>query len=1630
MDIKITIDDDYKYIQIESTNPLQVYTYNDLYYVILPEGFLAFEVYEVPGDYEYTVKKGVEIPPHADFTNKIDLSIKLMDGYQIVFTQQPAVDSAISINDVNDNEPTGPTDTASPDIGADADVDGVVADNGTGTDDFDDDELDLILGNMGAMFIVSETQRMGVKISTYDIINNIKSLLNPTDNDSLNESQGNFLTCLNKIAEKYKENDTIGKILVNMKGLPTWITPEVVGSFKMSDNVSEKVQSDAFNITQTESGCNIDLDNVLPPLYTGYLMNTDRSKDLPGSWRKSHRDYTVNAIFKPTVNSNQKTKIKLPGNIYNTVIHLTDSAQRRVDESKVSKTSSIYSRILTIPKSIRSIDLELDGTSRKANITGLYMNDSSVSDKYIPLKCTDKQTHQSAIIDVLDKYYPSIDTVLKKHSELGKLSTNILPFLYVLKHYYYERNNITLDNYKTIGSIISNNLKPLEYKNWHKAHSALMLSKFIEPRLTDKVRPADDGKYQLCLELEEYLESESVKGNRSSLSLPDINKGTSVEPSVLSERAKLEPMLYDPVNGLLFQNNGKFYTPEEYKKQMRYELYSMMKANLIPEKGGMSCNTLELALKALEHYRLNSHKGILDNLKIKLSSDTKEPSATLNFLTSFDLRVFSDQLNYIRYLTNLIDNGYVRLEEDTKKYVLTNSKEIVCCQHVLEELKGNPINEFIDTEGLCIYCKALLDNKDQSDDFGQTQFTTNREMYTTGQDTTSDKLVEEATLYYFLEYAIKWLTPKLAQSGYLLSDTKTIIQDTIDYIKANNKESVQPYGSYNNSKPDTYESNDLRLAVIYDIKISNTKVILEKRQQNGKSSTFSTGALGNIIRYFGTVSNKTTTESVVDIKQIVQKFSKIPKECLDALYKPELAFGTLYNNLVMNKHIYNLSCLFAHINLVINTEYNDIRSLEYLLTDDNLFSICNEYQTYMTNILNRHIASLRKGDIRSQTYVMTMFDAYILFFKAKFYKDLFNIGFTSSQKADIMLNEKFTQIMTDLKIKNSYDYDRIQNGIEIGFAKYQTNYKMYQPNTSDIAYLPEKITNIRSYMEYWTKNQISATNYGQSLWEHYAAINDDIGSLTITSNTDATKKVITVESILNRDADMIEINTATFDAAACSSRILMVNSTVRDAEERANQGDVDGDEDLVINNYITNERELEFYVNSKPLVNFNKLDEELCTFGLTKPILNNSLQSNMRYYPSVCHSGQNMSDIILTQNDKDESIREQFTNELFINNFKMLLKYKKLQHYTKALGGEIFNTDNIWAKWLINVIDDGPSKTITNNEGHKLRNEGKYTLGLADTLKEPPSLKDIFPDAVDLDFPKLIKTQKQLSTEENDVINRRRIFRIQNNAKSLINATQWLNKELSEDDLEKLTQATSYSMVANLSGSTKYQIEKELASTDGYVLSELILFKGNAHRNKEPIIKYVPIMPEIYNMSYLEYTAVINTLSKEDIQYADYLSHAEFISVLYAAIRLDIILNIKSTRKNPIKAGFKIEDLEGINNTEISDKTGSKFLSQLKELIAILAKIKIDPDVAIITKLYELRSIEYDKSSRTRNDYKNRFAEGNNAAENAENAENDDADDAGGLGLGFNDDGEGGDSEDGEGEDDLDDEYLDYNPEN
>lgn len=1429
------------------------------------------------------------------------------------------------------------------------------------SEDLDDFLSDLFaVGEITAMKTV-----LGTKVQTFEVnMNSIKSLLNKTENEFLNEVQSRFIVNMNKIAQIRRENDTIGKTILNIKGIPSWMVPVVSGEFTRVERANAQVSADAFQVNTQPDSCSLALDQPLAPLYTSFSMDTDKNEDLPGSWRKTRTDFTVNAahITKDRDGKTRIEQIKLPGNTYQTSINLTEAAINRMKEqqSKLLRKSqaqtsrsaciprpSMYVRLLTVPKAIKSIEIDLVGTERVASINGFITRAPgtsskpiSVSERYIPLACKSTEAHRVTLEKAIDVFYPSIGSLIE--DSIIKAS-NAHAYLNMLKWYQYDRNDLTLENWKAIGKSIKKNLSDVVLSSvWASRHSNRVGQlKRVKYTPQKQITPADNGKYQLCVDLNGYMAD--VKSALDNLKIPSTSPA---EPTELSLKTlRYNNITNDPVHGLLFRSDvtGQFYTAEAYKRQLRHQLWTRLQENLKGTSAtAASCDTLKLILTDLENYRWQTTKGILDNLKIKLSSSNLVSSATLNLLTSFDTSDMIGQITFIRHMDMFIENGIIRLNPFTKQYFINQSKEAVCCQHVLEDLKEHSLSEFTDTNGKCKYCLATLEHESQADDFGQTQFTTTRDMYAAGGEDTQATDPDHATLKYFLGHCLKWLAPQLQESGVVLSNSNTeqIIEDTIEYIKTTNPLMAKPYGPILNVKPIGW-TPDLRLAILFDqpmVEREEGKPEPERAIMRNMSvpsdkhiKPAGTTSFFRVLTYFRENDADSTTDSP---KLLAQRMSG---KLIEMMINPVKSFPMLHNMLVMNRLSYCLGILIAHLNLTVNLEYTNTEKLLFLINNKNLYDICNTFQNLMQVILETHIKNLRTADKESQTVIMPHFDAFKRLFTADFNKDLYALGLTSRVTAEERALDSFNKMYELLQRQNAGLYDTIINtDREIGFAKYEASRSMVPiMKIKKTPSAPSDITNMSDYMDCWSNNIIRGSAYGERLWKQYANINKGLSDVPLNLKL----KLKTVES-----PESLELET--FQASVCSSKVLLEGPLVTSS----------ADEGETIRNYLMDERELNQYRESK-LEDLQLIDEELCQFNLAVPKFNNSLQSNQVYYPCAIPTVKK-PEIQKQLTDKDETLRSELTSSKFKDNMRVLITYKNTSGYEGALDRDIFRRGPGAGVARINfltndmaAISTGSVSTVTNNELHKLVHDRRYVPGLAGSMPVPENIDEV--PGFNGDFPTLVKPAHRIE-EEQQTINRRRIFRTQNNGRSVINLIQWMTKDLSEASIQALKKLTEESEKSNMTSSSRYSIEKELASTEGYVLKDLIdirwKFRGQISGMR--LNEYQAAIPEVYNMSYLEYLRVMESLKLSDEQ-----NLTSFRETIYAAIRLDIILHVKGLLLGQFNKKLDMDILDDIHDFTYRQE-GAHFISMVTSIMDAMAKINIDPNVDSINKVYEARQME------------------------------------------------------------------------
>ena len=1590
----LDIDNDFGAIIIDVNNTT-IKKYFGNYYVLIGDQYLAFRPAGDGDEIQYMIMDNAPAPPNSkidysklgtmqgitsimfsrDGIDAINPNLEIAESLTMpVSSGSPQVQVQVQVQQPEQPQPPQPEqlqpttepDLESPTLGseeADQEDQEVQEESYPSEPEADDGEVldvdESDFDDMFDMFAAGEVQVTnmvtvrGVQVQTFDInVSRIKSLLESSDNEFLNEVQSQFLINMQKIAEQRRKNPTVGQLMLNVKGLPNWILPVVKGSWTTVERAYAPVKQDSFKVETTSSSCNIALDLVNEPLYTGYSMDTDKRDELPGSWRKSRTDFTVNAVYEETdkTGSSFMRLIKLPGNSYETNIKLTETAMNRIINNR-NKNSSMYARMITLPKSISSIDVDLIGTGRTASVSGLLVRApgmsakalSSTHDKFVELKCTSSESHQSTLEQVLTDTYPSVDQVIGGWQDKDNVLTQ--DFFKLLKQYKYDRADLTRANWSSIGDIIKRNLKSLVDEDWATKHTETVKTftrtRDLEPK---EMQAADNGKFMLKTLLDEYL-----RINDTDIKLPEAMPGTPVNLTV--NNARYNSIMMDPVHGLVFRSDvtGKFYVADEYRTQLRYQLMQRLQVNLDMaehEKSSMSSETLRLILTDLESYRWTANKGILDSLRIKLSTSNTVASSTLNMLSQFDLNDIAGQVSYIRHMTTFIEQGFIKLDPISKKYYIVQSQERVCCEHEFEDIKQQSLNDFIGRDGKCKYCAAQLEHLDQPDDYGQTQFMTTRDMYTAQGDEMPDTDPDFATLDYFIEHAIKYLEPYLVDRGIVLSSAnhKQIKEDAIAYIKDQNESAAKPYGSIISSIPDRGLTSDLRLAILYGLPLTLQKDGEAKSdrtafKQNEKGNTVATVAFSRILAYFREVEGDSTTDTVPII------YKKLRSSLLAEL-KTEASFTMLHNMLVLNRLCYCYGVIVAQMNLTVNIDYSNSDSLEFLIDETTIYNVCNTFNTRMNMVLSQHILNLATGSREVQDTIMPYFDAYKRMFAVDFSKDLYNIGLTSQSvdgviKADDRASKSFTDRFAQLKRENVAMYDRIASSV-VGFAEYEAKHRMVPTIKASAPRAPSEIKDMQDYMDCWAVKMEIGSVYGDRMWNQYATINRSLGEVPYDAGT--------VSDYLTKvgRADDKSLESITFQASVCSSKELLNGPILKEDPDEAMQA------------YLTNEQTLsDFKASHEEKFLIDKEFEEFCQFNLAVPAFNKSLQTNQMYHPcNLTPKGNIKAEIIGQKPDIDETMRKEYKSPVLLNNMRVLAKYKSMEGYATALGSVIFSKregGTARLNFLTNNIEVnlGSVKTITNSDAHMLVFNRQFTLGLADSLKEPDDVDEI-PGFND-DFPTLIKSDSQLQKDSKDTINRRRIFRIQNNGRALKSLLGWMSTELSAESYEML-KAMNDESIANVSGS-RYAIEKELASMTGYKLMDLLNLKWQMRDKMSDmrLLNYSQVIPEIYTMSYVEYANIMDMLNLPDEK-----SLSNFRDMVFAAIRMDIIVHVKRIRlPQGVNLNLNDELLDNIHDFD-NDNTpaGSSFITMVTKMFDAMANINIDPNVDSLNILYEARQME------------------------------------------------------------------------
>jgi len=484
---------------------------------------------------------------------------------------------------------------------------------------------------------------------------------------------------------------------------------------------------------------------------------------------------------------------------------------------------------------------------------------------------------------------------------------------------------------------------------------------------------------------------------------------------------------------------------------------------------------------------------------------------------------------------------------------------------------------------------------------------------------------------------------------------------------------------------------------------------------------------------------------------------------------------------------------------------------------------------------------------------------------------------------------------------------------------------------------------MQDYMDCWAVQMERGSVYGDRLWKQYAAINRSLGEVPYDSGT--------VSEYLMKvgRADDKSLESITFQASACSSKELLHGPILKE------------DPDVAMQAYLTNEQTLsDFKASHEDNYPVEKEFEEFCQFNLAVPAFNKSLQTNQMYHPcNLTPKGDIKAEIIGQKPDIDETMRKEYKSPVLLDNMRALAKYKTVEGYATALDRVIFNKRESGGAVRLNFLTNdievnlGSVKTITNSDAHMLIFNRQFTLGLADSLQEPDDVDEI--PGFDDDFPTLMKSDAQLQKDNKDTINRRRIFRMQNNGRALKSLLGWMSTELSVESYEML-KALNDESEANVSGS-RYAIEKELASMTGYKLIDLLNLKWQM-RDKISNMKlsnYSQVIPEIYTMSYVEYAKIMDMLNLPDEK-----SLSNFRDMVFAAIRLDIILHVKLIRMgSSLGVNFNLNDglLDDIHNFDLTP-AGVSFITMVTKMLDAMANINIDPNVDSLNMLYEARQME------------------------------------------------------------------------
>jgi hypothetical protein len=1436
----------------------------------------------------------------------------------------------------------------------------------------------------------------------------------------------------------------IGSLLYHQRGLPSWLIPVVLVSKRPYDsnvryapsyNWLSKFESEGNMHPSIEKAIILDPVVPVPTIVSQYRMLTDQPYQPPGGWTRERPDHTRNMILlteeenlrriKMTDVLNQindveeiklsefekeyelpKAQEKFKMKQYNMEIKLKPTAAEKLKNAQnANKSRGVYSRLIANPTNIESFTTDNTYESFEMYTIGLVKTGLTRKNGRVrltelanmkPLETFNTKIHSDAnMTQMLTKYYPKIEDVLKTHARYLRKKTNLSSVSRLLQIYNYNVNDMSLSDSK----LMIDSLKPITDQPTDWPTRQMELIKPFSVYLETKDRPLhpnddiDNGRYHYCKLLEEYVKpkdnTDLIRNNTIPLS-PTPN-GHHFEPET--------DVIHIHERQPYYKYEGMWYTAKDYNTMVTNEAYRIYNELVSSQPDYMTvsdiCKQLAYSYVSIENIILRFSQGAIDKVSGPVVPLSKEAQQLLNFDLSdpYSAQIFKAFLD--TYVTNGVITDGIKAHDGF--YRVNFTSEIICCRHVYDELRGIDLTSLADTDGQCIYCGAQLFDQLQKDDFNQLGQTTDRSMIYFDEDEPEQEA--DTRILELLTYTVLTdLNKKLAPTYNIVPKThETIMEEVKEYVQNNYPGLVDPYQTDNLSKPigaQTLKSS------LYNNKskpgefTGNTSIL-----DYTDSSTFAV-ADNHIYNIYGLNISKTLPKSLMTKEKCSKcgTYNVTRKKKKDGpVYGPLFCTSGLKTEtehvpdctVFIYKNIYALSMLKPIAELYgiivafaikhLNDEYQTNTS-DAVLAYPDIPSIINQYHDVMIKYIDSSIPRIRKSSIESRLkdFNISRLSTMRNLFTGKTSDTLVKSGILG----DFNATEHMT--MTCKKITGSFGIDTKKAIVatkgkkkakkallmENPLAVFEANYKGLYVNSDQVTDI-----DVDDPMQCLARNIANGSKYCVRLWEHYANVlnPDSIASIDLLPMNNADKSM-GLSNLLQygiaADANMTDVkmtkDQSTFYAALAYSYCLLYNQHVI--------GRADISETL--KNYVHNEETLSKYRDDISLLEtveepMEKSDDCEWMIEGAGRVRNRPFKKEPEYHLNKSKSLR-VTNITVRKQSTKPAVEGTLEKRL-----ALLFKYSKESFESRQI--TLLGVFNANSKLLESTIGLMSVNTIFEESQSERKIVDRQivehfkNLAVKESSRstEAAELLGFNPDTWPL-------STTSMTTETRAVtLARRKITRIQQTGNMMKRYLNWI---ASEKQLETMINDIDMPI-----GRKSYTQDETILDTAGYYSPELFAMRDRKIAQKYKMHQFDHFLPEIYTMSYSQFNELVGsnkqllealTGSQDAI-----IQHSHFMEVLTAAIRLDFLLHHNFVMSS-IDPNFNVKSVESYDSTKVvNDPEYAAFLDEFFKAISLESRNKtgeftdyLDPDRSEIDKYFEIRFKK--EISRRMTDGKKGLAEG------------------------------------------------------